>query len=96
MTPWFKTLLATIVLIVSLFIMVQTVWAGTDDSQEKLPYKMCLVGYTKGQIGCWHGRENKIVAFDVWLKQADPEAIYIKTLVPAGGGIAKVFYKENQ
>lgn len=96
MTPWFKTFLATTVLATMLFFMSQEVWAGPASQQEKLPYKLCLVGNTKEQVGCWQGRDNKIVPFDVWLKQTDPKAVYIKTLVPAGGGIAKVFYKESQ
>lgn len=96
MTPWFKTFLATLVFAILLFFMSQEVWADSTVKPEKLSYKLCLIGSTKGQVGCWQGRDNKIVPFDAWLKQADPKAVYIKTLVPNGGGIAKVFYKESQ
>ena len=96
MTPWFKTFLATIFSIMLLFCFIETA-EGKEDSVEKQSFKMCLVSLDKDkQTGCWVAKSGKVLPFEQWLKQADPKAVYIKTLVPTGGGIAKVFYKESQ
>ena len=89
MTPWFKTVVASIVFFISLFLFVQEVYGAED-----VKFKMCIVSLDKEkQKGCWVAKDNKVLPFEKWLKQADTKAVYIKTLIPEGSGIAKVYYK---
>lgn len=96
MTPWFKTFLATMVFAILLFFMATTVWGATVQ-QEKPLYKLCMTAKLEKseERGCWTGKSLYGVPYQQWLKQVEPKAIYIKTLAPPSGGVAKVYYKEG-
>lgn len=96
MSPQFKTFLASLVFFAVLFLMVATA-LGSPAQQEKTLYKLCMTAKLEKseERGCWTGKSLYGVPYQQWLKQVEPKAIYIKTLAPPSGGVAKIYYKEG-
>lgn len=92
MSPNMKLFVATVIALILFYTLAVNKAFGQEGPLPKT-YKMCLVGPVGDtqEKGCWAG--DKHIPFKVWLKNTDPKAVYVKTLVPVGGGIAKVYYE---
>ncbi len=86
-----KTFFATII-----FVAILLAWADKVSSEETYhdQFKMCLTAPLKdgSGLGCWNGKSKDGIPFKQWLKTVDRHAVFVRALVPEGGGVVKIYF----